>query len=492
MPNLVERIAEGLGSAVRAYSQAVQGAVRNRPSFLTSWAESSRWNGGDLNAPWAQRRALQNSWVFTAIGMIAREVGAVTLEVVQQTGNDEEPVAIQNHPMEQLLRRPNPFFGRSFLWQYLIYWLQLSGDAYWFVSCDQAGRPVELWPLPSRDVEVVPGYAERFIDYYEYTANGILYRLPAEYVVHFRLTNPFDIFRGLSPLVAAILPADADSAMARWNGTFFGRDNVMPSAIINLSSGDPDIAIDPADLDRLKTDLRGEYQASMRKTAITTANAVSAVLLGWNPKDMDFIAGRQFTKEEIYAIFGIPGGLLDKNATEANATVADQVFKEKTIWPLLCLLAEQITAQLVIPFYAVDHEAVFEDIRPVNRELELREVQAAGPYLTIDEVRQKYWKLDALPNGDGMQRAGQSAAPGMLPFDFGAMRTDLRKWRDKAVKALRNGGLADVPFESDFIPDDIAEHVRQHLEQVTTPDEVKAVFTEAASLEVAASPFCYP
>jgi phage portal protein BeeE len=343
-----------------------------------------------------------------------------------------------------------------------------------------------------RDVEVMPGDSERFIDYYEYTANGILYRLPAEYVVHFRLTNPFDIFRGLSPLVAAIMPADADNAMARWNGTFFGRDNVMPSAIINLSSGDANMAIDPFDVERLKSDLRSEYQASMRKTAITTANAVSAVLLGWNSKDMDFIAGRQFTKEEIYAIFGIPSGLLDKNATEANATVADQVFKEKTIWPLLCLLAEQITAQLVIPFYSIDHEAVFEDVRPVNRELELREVQAAGPYLTIDEVRQKYWRLDALPNGDGMQRAGQNATPGMLPFDFGAMRSDLRKWRDKAVKAVRNGNSADVLFESQFIPDDVAAHVREHLGQVTTLDEVKDIFAEAASLEVAAEPFCYP
>ncbi len=502
MPGLLERVASGLGQAYGAYRRGVQQVLgRGRAAFLSAWAESARWTGGDYQAQAAQRRALMNSWVFTAIGLIVREVSAARFEVVQQSDVDDDPVKLPNHPLEQLVRRPNPFMGRAFLWQYTGYWLELAGNAYWYLGCEEAPgslrgvRPVEIWPLPARDVEPVPGDAERFVDYYEYTVNGRIYRISAEWIVHFKLPNPFDVFRGLSPLTAAMLPADADMAMARWNGTFFGRDNVMPSAIINLSSGDPTVPINPVDAERLKADLRGEYQAAARKTAITTANAVSAVLLGWNPKDMDFIAGRQFTKEEIYAIYGVPSGLLDKNATEANATIADRVLKEKTVWPLLCLIAEQATAQVAMPFYGADLEARFQDIRPVNRAMELQEVAQAGQYLWIDEVRKKYWQLDPLPNGEGQRlpaagpggELGLGGPLGLAGDPALALRADLRRWRDKALKAVKAGKGPDVPFESAAIPADVAGELRGRLAIAHTADEVKAAFDAAA--EVAASPF---
>jgi len=390
--------AQQAGQLVRTFRNALEPA--RRPIFFDFWAAAEQWKGGDGLAEGAQRRAVLNSWVYTAIGMIAREVSAAQFQVTRQTSVDDDPIQIANHPLEQLLRRPNPWLSRSFLWQYTTLWLELSGNAYWFVL-PVAGSVAEIWPLPAHKVQVFPGNAQRFVDYYQYEANGALFNIPAEFIVHFKLPNPFDIFRGLSPLVAAMLPADADSAMARWNAVFFGRDNVMPSAIINLSSGDPNAPLDRADLESLKADLRSDYTASRRRTAITNANAISAVLLGWNPKDMDFIQGRQFTKDEIFAIYGVPGGLLDKNATEANATIADKVFKEKTIWPLLTLIAETLTAQLVIPYYGCDDEAGFNDIRQGNRLLELQEVAAAGPYLTVDEVRARYWQLPPLPAGAG-------------------------------------------------------------------------------------------
>ena len=507
MTNWLQKTSGQIGSAVGAFRANLDAAYRrSRPAFIASWAEQQKWAGGVWSKRGSQRRAIQNSWVYTAVEMIAREVSASKFGVVRQTDVDAEPVAIDNHPLERLLRRPNPWIGRSFLWQYTALWLMLDGNAYWYISCSEDGTPVEIWPLPSQDVEPRPGDGERFIDHYEYTANGTIYHIPAEVIVHFRLPNPFDIFRGLSPLAAAMLPTDADSAMARWNGAFFGRDNVMPSAIINLSSGDANRPINPADAEALKHDLRSEYSAVNRKTAITTANSVQAVLLGWNPKEMDFISGRMFTKEEIYAVYGVPSGLLDKNSTEANATTADKVFKEKTIWPLLCLIAEEMTAELVMPYYGADQEAAFDDIRPANRMLELQEVAAGGSYLTIDEVRGKYWQLDPLPDGKGTLPAAMSASlaalsmpglppggdaltgglPALLPpaksySEIGMsdlFDADLRRWRDKAIKSVKAGRGAAVEFKSEFIPSDIANVVRARLTEASTADQVRMLFAE--------------
>jgi len=495
MTNWLQKASEEAGKTLGAFRAGLDTAYRRqRPAFISSWAEGQKWTGGNWSKRGSQRRAIQNSWVYTAVEMIAREVSAAKLGVVSQTGVDDEPTAIPNHPLEKLLRRPNPWIGRAFLWQYTALWLMLDGNAYWYIARDGGGQPVEIWPLPAQDTEPRPGDGERFIDHYEYTANGTIYTVPAELVVHFRLPNPFDIFRGLSPLAAAMLPVDADSAMARWNGAFFGRDNVMPSAIINLSSGDPNRPVNPADADALKHDLRSEYAALNRKTAITTANSVQAVLLGWNPKEMDFISGRMFTKEEIYQVYGVPSGLLDKNATEANATTADRVFKEKTIWPLLCLVAEELTAELVIPCYGPNQAAAFDDIRPANRMLELQEVAAGGSYLTIDEVRARYWQLDPLPDGKGALPAAMAAAlsaPMGLPLggDVAGFAVpgapaakiysdDLRRWRDKALKAVKAGRAVAVEFKSAVIPPDVGDAVRARLAEARNAEQVKAAFVE--------------
>lgn len=422
MPGILESITSNIGRAVGSFQKARREAagISARPRFLTSWADSSKWAGGDLGASdAAQQRAMQSSWLYTAVGMIAREVSAATLEVYKHSGLNEEPEQVLDHPLLQIMRRPNPIMGRAFMWQYTSTWLSLDGNAFWFLAPDDDGALAEIWPLPSNCVEPWPGdmnKGEKFIDHYEFTIGGQTFEIPSHYICHFQYPNPYDVYRGLSPLTAGMLPVDADVAMARWNAAFFGSNNVMPSAIINLSNT-PELPIDAADIERIKDQLRSDFSATERKTLITNAQGITVNQLGWSAKDMDFLAGRNFEKDEIFAIYGIPGGLLDKNATEANAQTADRVFKEKTIWPVLTLMAEQITAQVMGAWYGDEYESAFEDIRPTNRQQELSEAGVAMNVLSIDEVREKYFKMPALPDGRGARLPSEPPpqAEGSLP-----------------------------------------------------------------------------
>lgn len=496
-------LGRGLGTFTSEYAKATRG-LSERPAFLDAVARSEQWKGGqNWSDPAAQMRAMTNSWLYLAVDMIAREVGAAAFQVTRQTRVDDEVEQIVNHPLEQLMRRPNAYMGGAFFWQYSTAWYLLDGNFYWFIATDEAGDVAELWPLPANQVQVWPGdTADRFIDHYKYFVQGVEFRLPAEYVVHVMRPNPFDIYRGMSPLTAAMLPVDADNAMARWNGTFFGQDNVMPSAIINLSSGDPNKPINPKDALALKSDLQREYQASSRKTAVTTANQVNAVLLGWNAKDMDFLAGRQFSKEEIWNIYGVPPGMLDPSATEANAVVAERVFKNN-VWGTLCLFAEQISAELVMPFYGRDLQAGWADIRPANRTQELAEDAQARATLTIDERRSKFWKLPALPEGRGavteLEATPQALPPGS-PSDFvpipgpaagepppaakAAQLNKLRAWRAKALKDLREGKAST--FKTTTLPPAMVARILAGLAGAQTPEAVRVVFGVAqADLEAA-------
>lgn len=494
MTTALERLAGGWGRVVGAYRAAIQ--QRQRPAFLGAQVQAARWEGGIWygQEQAVERRAMTNSWVYSAISLIAKEASAAQFQVMRTGGPDDKPEQIQNHPLEVLLRRPNPFMSRSFLWQYSIWWLKLDGNFYWYLGAGNGGL-AEIWPLPAYQIRAIPGDAQTFVSHYEYTVGGQVFQIPANLILHVKQPNPWNIFTGLSELVAATLPSDSDLAMSRWNGAFFAKDNVMPSSIINLSSGTADQPINPSDADALKADLQDDYSAFRRKSLVTTANSVTAMLLGWNAKDMDFITGRKFEKEEIFTIYGIPGGLVDPNATEANAFVAQQGFKERTIWPLLCMIADWITIGLVMPYYGDGLEAAFEDIRPVNRELQLAERDAAKGVLTIDEIRQRYFEVPPLPNGQGAVLEGIGGFGGLgglggfeqpgnpaegLTQSHQAAQQELRRWKSKALRALKSGKAANVNFDSDYIADDVADHIREHLTNAKTADDVRAAFEVAA------------
>lgn len=508
MTKRLDKLAESLGSAMGTYQKALHTArFGRRHQFFTSLADEGRWRTRSGQEEIAQRRAMQNSWVFAAVALIARTVSAAEFQVVKYQGVDKKPVQVPNHDLEEMLRRPNPYMGGSFLWRYSSWWLELDGNSYWWFGLDPMGRLAEIWPLPAEDIEIVPGDAENLIKAYEYTVQGTPYEIPAEYVLHFMLPNPHDIFRGMSPLVAAILAADSDIAMSRWNARFFGRDNVMPSAIINLSSGDAEQPIDPADADALREDLKAKYTAFDRKTAVTTAYKLEVEQLGWNPRDMDFLQGRQFSKEEIYEIYGIPGGLYDKNATYANSENARRVFNNWTLWPLLVLIAEQMTAQLVVPFYGDEYAGSFADVRMEAREAIISELGVAGSYLTIDEVRGDFYKKKPLPDDRGKLTATEAQAqqtafggpeeewaeqgppeeppeeqdergqlpegerppmekPQRLTGPEQLAVADVKRWRRKALNYIKKGKPVPISFVSDVIPWWVVSKLRRTLGKV--------------------------
>lgn len=400
-----DRLVGAAGLAGRAIGQFQRELIainKNvRQAFLGAWAESAKWLGGQWSRPDAQYRAVENSWFFIGAENIGQIISAAEFQVVEYEGEESEPKQIPNHPLELKIRHPNPYMGRAFLWVYSVLWYLLDGNFYWFIAVDDRGYPKEIWPLPSNQVWVMPGDGDRFIHEYIYTINGVEYHIPAEYIVHVKRPNPFDIYRGMSVLVQAMMAVDSDLAMAFYNGKFFGQDNVMPSAIINLSSGDPLNPVSQADTDRLTNDLRSSYGAMNRKTLITAAaKGVEAALLGYPNKDMEFLLGRQAEKEEILWTVGIHPGSVDKNTTEANAIVAERLTKDRVWNGPATMIAEQLTSQLVHPFYGEHLMAEFKDFRIANRAQELQELKAADD-LTIDERRRKFWKEKPLPDGRG-------------------------------------------------------------------------------------------
>ena len=398
--DVVVGTARTFGSAYGAFIKA-SGLLKN-PEFVAGLSETSQWSGGVFsNNENQQMRAVRNGWIYAAVNTKALTLSSSQRDIFYNpSGIEGEGEKAEAHPFYKVLRRPNPYMGSGLLWQYSQWWMDLAGEAFWF-SNPRGGVSGngEIWPMPSSKVDI------------EFTPDGkkikryVLkltkwYYIDPNYVTHFKYANPFDFFRGLPPLVAAMLSVDTDLAMKFWNGSFFGKDNVMPSAVISLGSGDPARPIDPEDVDEVKRELQEEYSAIRRKTVITNANSMSVALLGYNAKDMDFLAGMKWNKEEILTIMGVPPGIYDVNATEANSTVADKKYKDN-MWGVKNIFDDEITASLFGLWYPdANLEMRHEDDRYVDRDLELKEAVIAKDAMTKEEWRMKYFNLPPLAEGE--------------------------------------------------------------------------------------------
>ncbi|XWX03454.1 phage portal protein [Aggregatilineales bacterium SYSU G02658] len=337
----------------------------------------------------AHGQAYESSpYVYAAVNRIAEACALVPLRLYQETP-DGTRQQIARHPFLDLLRNPNPILSQFELFEQTVGMLELTGNAYWYIAGDAQGLPSEIWTLRPDRVSIVPD-AERYIKGYLYEADGQHIALEPVEVIHFKRWHPSNDYYGLSALAAARMAVQADRAMAQWNANTFGRDYGVPAGIVAIKDN-----ITDRDFERLKHEWRSSYGSGQRRTAFLRGGQMEWINIGLNHAELDFLNGRKANREEILTIFGVPLGILSENATEANATVAERVFIERTLYPKLVRLAQRITQEL-LPFYGAGLIAEFEDIRPTDARLRLDEISTARGILTVDEIRQRYYQLPPL------------------------------------------------------------------------------------------------
>ncbi len=436
----------------------------------------------------------QSPWVYVAINRIAEAAALVPLQVLRVA--EEQHVEVERHPLERLLDAPNPYLSRFELMEQTVGMLELTGNAYWFLAGDSSGTPTQIWPLRPDRVSIVPDPIE-YVKGYVYEIDGQRIPLDSVEVIHFKRWHPANDYYGLSALEAARIAVASDRAMAEWNRNTFGRENGVPAGIVVIKE-----PMTPADYERIKREWRESYGGPQRRTAFLRASTVEWQNIGLSHSELDFLQGREAHRNEILNIYGIPVGLVSENATEANATVAERLFVERTLWPKLVRLAQKITQEL-LPFWSGEHVAEFEDIRPTDAQARLDEIRVSYPVLSINEIRERYYRLPAvewgaLPVGGeklnaeaqrskdaesensnaddrSLENATESSAE---PQDAAKAALDeLGRWERFALK--RKGRANGRAFEVRDVPDEVAFEVAAGLLAAQSAAEVRGVFRAA-------------
>jgi len=335
---------------------------------------------------------------------------------------------------------------------------------------DAHGQPAQIWSLRPDRMTIVPDEQD-YVRGYIYEVDGVQMPLEAIEVVHFKRWHPANDYYGLSALEASRLAVEGDYAMAQWNKNTFGNDKGVPAGIVNIKD-----FISDNDFERIKREWRSSYGGTQRKTAFLRGGAVEWQNIGLSHTDLDFLKGREAHRDEILNIFGIPVGLVSENATEANAKVAERQFIERTLYPKLVRLAQKITQQL-LPFYADEHVAAFEDIRPTDTQARLDEIRTANGILSINEIRQRYYEMQPVAWGE-LPTVALPDAPDEESIDTTqAARDELQQWERFALN--RVGKNEKRPFAVAVIPDELAFEISASLLFAPDKDAIKSVFAEA-------------
>jgi len=358
--------------------------------------------------------------VYACVSLIASSFARVHWHFEDAKGNE-----VRRDDLRQILRRPNPTVSGLELFEATVTHLELTGNAFWYLSevdgsaifasdnsggvmTDAQGRPVassrphfgrprEIHYLEPDRVSIAKGAVGAPAGYIYRTGTTDV-PLEPDWVVHFRYFNPLDRHWGMGVIQAAALKLETDYFSERWNRNFF-KNSARPDGVLETER-----TLSATEFERLREEWRKGHLGteSAHRTAILEAGLKYKQITA-SQKDIDFLQGRELTREEICSMFGVPPAKIGvlRYANYANAREQDKTFWAETMEPKLARFAAKVTAELCAR-YDAGLEFVFADVTPqdIAQQAEVAVKLANAGLRTINELRAEFKWGDPVAWGD--------------------------------------------------------------------------------------------
>lgn len=314
-------------------------------------AQISTWENGNPQNPryWHNyfRFALEgygrNEIVYACVEELATSAAEPRLVAVRKTSKGAEQ--IKDHPVLDLFERPNPFMSRFQLIANLIMYRAVAGNGYLEIGRSAAGKMVELWPLRSDRVFVIPD-RQKHIGGWEYRLDDQIFHLPASDVIQTRTRNPLDDWYGLPPLAVCAERVDTDASMRSFTLAFF-RNAAVPAGILNITK-----QVTAAERQLIRDKIRGETGGPQNWHQMTVLDdtEVKYVPMGMPLGQSGIVLPEldEIDEARIAMSFGVPLELIGArlgmiHGNRSTTLAARGSFWDETLVPLYQELAADLT-----------------------------------------------------------------------------------------------------------------------------------------------------
>ena len=364
----------------------------------------------DSYADLARDGYTENAIVYRCINEIANGVAAVPFKLMR----GDQP--IDDHPLLDLLSRPNPTMSQSEYFQKLVSYLLISGNSYMLRVGSDDGVPTELYCLRPDRIEIKTTKYGFMPNSYHYVVEGQIRDkydidpLTGQSVLkQIKLFNPMDDFMGQSPLMPAAADIDQHNLGGKHN-THLLINGARPSGAVVYKPKDETGAMAML-TDSQREQLRQDLQSRFNGTGNTGRTMIlegdfDYKEMGLSPKDMDFANMKSMSAKDIALVFGVPAQLIGASDTQTynNMAEARLALYEETIIPLLRHLESDLNEWLVPLFgdditlkYDIDGIPAISERRRLVTDNILRAVNEG--VLTRNEARERL-NLDPISGGD--------------------------------------------------------------------------------------------
>lgn len=256
----------------------------------------------------------QHGYVFAAVSRASQDLAALPIKLIRGKGENSE--ILIDHPFLDLMDQPSTYVdGYSFREQ-LIVDLMLTGGCYVLLAGPQE-IPASLFRLHPEQTKIITDPVMG-IKGFEFEDSGNIVEYPIDRVVYAQSAS-------WGAGVNALYGVGGIQPLQREIGADISAQKLASDA---AKKGRPDILISPADeadiwdYEQRRSILDAYRGMSNSGGAMVMSGQVKIEPLQISPRDLEFQAVRDYTRQAISAVFGVPPSVLGDNS--ANFAVSRQ------------------------------------------------------------------------------------------------------------------------------------------------------------------------
>jgi HK97 family phage portal protein len=284
-------------------------------------------------------------------------------------GYEEEGRSIPNykHPINTLLKRPNPDMGMAEFMQFVITYAPIGGNCYIWKQRSQSGKVVALWPFSDLQFTPIAGHnvLEGFVSHYEYDAgDGTIIPISKNDVIHWKwMIDPENPWKGIGAVELSAREVDRDTEATSYIFSLL-KNNAVPPVVITLEEGD-----EPTQEEKDAMGRKWVAKHSRGEPAfITSGMKVDQMGFDLNKLAAETLADIPETR--IAANFKVPPSVAGLNVgvkrSDYGDTAARKAFTEQTLMALWRSLASELLNGLRDDFNETNDFTLWFDIRNVG------------------------------------------------------------------------------------------------------------------------------
>lgn len=462
------------GKDAQPVVQTVSVPAKEKGVLLGSFIDLFKKNLSDEVSSSSKLLESYSEWVFANVSVLSEEVSKLEpqlFKLVLRQGQAELE-EINDHPVLNLLDRFNETTTRSDAFYVTEAHLELDGNAFYLL--DGKGADIKaLYNLqPDRMKLELGNFTKqntRQVKWYEYQARAKdksrIVRYDPDEIIHIKVPNPNNPYRGKSVVEAAAKSIDTDEASTEALINFFRHGMIAQFALSTDSSLTPD------QIKALKSDIRKSYTGAKNAFNVPIfSGGLEPKPIQMNNKEAELIEIERWFRDKIMAMFKNTKTSLGvvEDVNRANAEASQLAWKRNVIVPKMARITDSLN-EFLVPRYGDNLILGFKDPIPEDRASQIKDVAALveGGIMTPNEAREE---LELEPHADGDDLKGTGPMPNFSPNVEAALRhvnykAVFRKqgWKQKITKEKAIYGASLVE----------AKKIVDRRKQVATPVEPK-------------------